>query len=97
MINVLLQEAKPIRRIPLDNVTVYRSNRKENLFEVSSSDFGRVFYIQAPSSDVCEDWMSTIENAAGIDVSNPFDVQHNVHVDFDSDTGFKVMKHSYSQ
>lgn len=82
----------PIRGIPLDNCSVCKSSRpgRDHLIEVSSTDFERVFLIQAPDGSVCEEWVQAIESASCVaGVSAPFDIQHNVHVDFDSDTGFK--------
>ena len=65
---------------------------KDHLIEISSNLFERIFFVQAPNDDICEEWIKSIENASlGQGVSAPFDVQHNVHVDFDSDTGFKVI------
>jgi len=85
-------DSMPIRGIPLDNCSVCKSSRpgRDHLIEVSSTDFERVFLIQASDGNACEEWVQAIESASCVaGVSAPFDIQHNVHVDFDSDTGFK--------
>ena len=87
------QDPTPIRAVQLDNCSVYKSSRpgRPHLIEIASTDFERVFIIEAPNESVCEDWVQVIEGASGTaGVSAPFDIQHNIHVDFDSDTGFKV-------
>jgi len=85
------QDVKPIDCIPLNNVSVYKASKakRKNVFELRSNDFDRVYYIQANSEQEQKEWMAAIDNAVAAQcVSEPFNVQHNVHVDFNSDTGF---------
>lgn len=84
-------DSKPIDCIPLNNCTVYKCTKTKRpyVFEISSNDFDRIYYIQASSEKERDEWMRMIEGAAALEcVSEPFNVQHNVHVDFNSDTGF---------
>jgi len=50
---------------------------------------GKIFYIQATTSEVMESWMKAIKKGSSfMSVGDPFDVGHPVHVDFTSETGF---------
>lgn len=84
--------SQPIDCVPLNGCTVYKSTKSKRpfVFEVQSDCFDRVYYIQAASEKEREEWMRLVEGAAALEcVSEPFNVRHDVHVDFDSDTGFK--------
>eukprot|EP01095_Lingulamoeba_sp_RSL-Kostka_P011926 TRINITY_DN464_c0_g2_i3.p1 TRINITY_DN464_c0_g2~~TRINITY_DN464_c0_g2_i3.p1 ORF type:complete len:497 (-),score=192.33 TRINITY_DN464_c0_g2_i3:35-1525(-) len=85
-------DATPIDCIPLTSCTVNQSLKKKkngNVFEIRSSDFTRVYYIQCKNEEERNDWMESIENAAELcGVSEPFGVQHEIHVDFSTQTGF---------
>jgi len=85
-------DAKPIDHIPLSNCAIQRASKKvkrPNTFEIRSPYIDKIYYIQANNEAEMEDWMRAIESASSFEcVSEPFNVQHNIHVDFCSETGF---------
>jgi len=84
-------DPKPIDNIPLNNCAIskYTKVKRPNVFEIRSPYIDKIYYIQANSVSEMEDWMRSIENASSLEcVSEPFNVQHNIHVDFNSETGF---------
>ena len=92
--NAVVQDAKPIDHIPLSNCAIQRASKKvkrPNTFEIRSPYIDKIYYIQANNEAEMEDWMRAIESASSFEcVSEPFNVQHNIHVDFCSETGFSV-------
>jgi len=65
-----------------------KNKQKEYCFELTCGS-GKVYYIQASSVEVMDSWMKAIrKGSCFISVSLPFDMEHPVHVDFNSDTGF---------
>jgi len=84
-------DSKPIDYIPLSDCKVAKNNKlgKNYAFEVVPSLTNKIFYIHAYSDSEANAWIAAIESAAAWDiVSQPFNVEHNIHVDFNSDTGF---------
>lgn len=86
-------DSKPIGYVPLKEATVFKTEKfkktRPHTFELNSVQIRKVFYIQAQTAAECDAWVEAIKNAAECEsVSLPFDVQHNIHVDFNSETGF---------
>jgi len=84
-------DVKPVGEIPLDGCKVkvdLKITKKPNCFELSTR-VDKTFYIQAENKIQMEDWMQAIKNGSDFCVVGaPFNVEHNIHVDFDSETGF---------
>jgi len=83
-------ERNPIDCIPLNTVSAYKSSsaKRPNVFELHSTDFDRVYFLQANSESERTEWMNAIEKSVDSLIQKPFDVQHRIHVDFNSETGF---------
>lgn len=86
---------QPLGTIPLEDAvltvtdTKVKNSKKEFLFEVTSTRIDKSFLIQAASQQEMNEWIEAINAARNFySVSSPFDLQHNIHVDFNSDTGF---------
>lgn len=86
-------DSKPIDHIPLSNCAIQKASKKvkkQNTFEIRSPYIDKIYYIQANSEAEMDDWMRAIEAASSFEcVSEPFNVQHNIHVDFSTETGFR--------
>tara|TARA_R110002050_G_scaffold34420_7_gene86965 strand:- start:1203 stop:2303 length:1101 start_codon:yes stop_codon:yes gene_type:complete len=86
-------DSKPIGHVPLKDATIKRCDKykgkRDYVFELNAIQIGKVFYIQASTNSDMEEWMKALQSASQIEVvSSPFNVQHNIHVDFNSETGF---------
>eukprot|EP01095_Lingulamoeba_sp_RSL-Kostka_P011922 TRINITY_DN464_c0_g2_i10.p1 TRINITY_DN464_c0_g2~~TRINITY_DN464_c0_g2_i10.p1 ORF type:complete len:480 (-),score=195.32 TRINITY_DN464_c0_g2_i10:319-1758(-) len=81
--------SKPIDCIPLEASHVYKCDKKKGkfIFEIRSDNFQRVYYLQCENEQDREDWMNSIK-ATKESVSDPFNVEQIIHVDFSSETGF---------
>jgi len=86
-------DSKPVGHIPLKDAVVKRCDKfrgkKDFVFELNATAINKAFFIQASTQSDMEEWMKEIQASAEIEiVSSPFNVQHNIHVDFNSETGF---------
>lgn len=84
-------DPKPKGAIPLRNAqcTITTKLDKPFCFELNSPRIKKVFYVQCQHQNELKDWMEAIEAGAEYSsVSAPYNVQHEIHVDFDSETGF---------
>jgi hypothetical protein len=86
-------DSKPVGFIPLKDSVVKRCDKykgkRDFVFELNATTIGKSFYIQALNQSDMEEWMKEIQASSEIEiVSSPFNVQHNIHVDFNSETGF---------
>eukprot|EP01116_Phalansterium_solitarium_P005422 TRINITY_DN1702_c0_g1_i2.p1 TRINITY_DN1702_c0_g1~~TRINITY_DN1702_c0_g1_i2.p1 ORF type:complete len:374 (-),score=126.83 TRINITY_DN1702_c0_g1_i2:402-1523(-) len=88
-------DARPQGVVPLRSCFVKqvpaggRGGAKAHCLELSSTRINKVFLMQASSAAELADWLAAIEAAADYSrVSAPYNVQHEIHVDFDSSTGF---------
>lgn len=84
-------EPKPIDYIPLTGCTVRKApnTQKAYCIELIPQITTKKFFIQCNNEAEMNDWISAIESGANYEiVSSPFNVQHNIHVDFNSETGF---------
>ena len=82
-------DSKPVGYIPLKDSVVRRSDKfrgkREFVFELNAASIGKSFFIQATTQSDMESWMREIQSSSETDiVSSPFNVQHNIHVDFSS-------------
>jgi len=84
-------DPKPVGCIPLRSSTTRETNKinRPNCFELNAPRINKIFYIQAPGNYEVKEWMEAIEAGSEYSsVSAPYNVQHEIHVDFDSATGF---------
>jgi hypothetical protein len=85
---------EPLGTIPLEDCEVNTDNlkiKKPYMFELVSHKIDKTFYIQAANAEDMQNWIAAIKKGrAFYSVSTPFGLQHNIHVDFNSDTGFVV-------
>eukprot|EP01125_Pyxidicula_operculata_P013345 TRINITY_DN441_c0_g1_i2.p1 TRINITY_DN441_c0_g1~~TRINITY_DN441_c0_g1_i2.p1 ORF type:complete len:528 (+),score=93.94 TRINITY_DN441_c0_g1_i2:36-1619(+) len=80
----------PRGEIPLINSEMKVDNtlNRQYCFELYAPVIKKIFYIQATTQGEMEEWMDAISSAADAwIVGKPFNVEHNVHVDFNSTTG----------
>jgi len=85
------EDEKPVGVVPLRMCRVFESNKggKTFCFELTAPKISKTFLIQANSKGEVNDWMKAIEKAAEYScVSSPYNVEHKIHVDFNSATGF---------
>lgn len=86
--------AKPKGSIPLRSCHTKEASKanKQYCFEITAPRISKSFLIQANSPQEVKDWLEAIETASEYSsVSAPYNVQHEIHVDFDSATGFSVI------
>jgi serine/threonine protein kinase len=58
--------------------------KKANCFELTASKIDKIFYIQCNSAEEMNSWLDAIKKGSTVHdtVSAPFDLSHNVHVNF---------------
>jgi tRNA A-37 threonylcarbamoyl transferase component Bud32 len=84
-------DPKPVGVIPLRNSSIKTSNKlgKAYCLELVAPKINKIFYIQCNTAQEEKEWKAAIEAGAEYSsVSAPYNVQHEIHVDFDSATGF---------
>jgi len=84
-------DPKPVGSIPLRGSSCKETNRlgRPFCFELNAPRIPKVFFIQANAQNDMKEWMDAIEAGSEYSsVSAPYNVQHEIHVDFDSATGF---------
>ncbi|KAF2078313.1 hypothetical protein CYY_000405 [Polysphondylium violaceum] len=85
------KEDKPVGIVPLrmSRVCEDKSTGKQYCFELVSPRINKTFYIQAASNEEMSAWMKAVEKGSEYStVSSPFNLKHEIHVDFNSATGF---------
>lgn len=90
---------KPLGEVPLEgaNLTTDTKIKKSNCFELYSPKIDKVFYVQAANKAEMDSWLNAIQDGSEYCVVGaPFNVEHNIHVDFNSETGFVVRLLSFS-
>src|SRR5690348_7520202 len=61
------------------------------MFSVQPQKIPRIYYITATSEEEMSDWIDAIDNAGSSTIGTPYNISHNIHVDFDSNAGFSGM------
>lgn len=57
-------------------------NGKKYRFELTSPEMNKTFLIETTTQSEVEDWINKIKQQSTNEISSPFAVQHNLHVDF---------------
>eukprot|EP01124_Arcella_intermedia_P020316 TRINITY_DN2779_c0_g1_i9.p1 TRINITY_DN2779_c0_g1~~TRINITY_DN2779_c0_g1_i9.p1 ORF type:complete len:478 (+),score=122.91 TRINITY_DN2779_c0_g1_i9:35-1468(+) len=83
-------DVRPIDLVPLSGASVCLDTKmkRNHTLELYSPGIDKVFYVQASSKEKLTSWLQALEKAC-FSVSTPFNVKQNIHVDFDSATGFE--------
>jgi len=84
-------DQKPCGMIPLRGSYCKEETKsnKQNCFEINAYQINKVFVIQANNGQEVKDWIKAVQEGSNYSsVSAPYNVQHEIHVDFDSATGF---------
>ncbi len=77
----------PLRRCQIAPPRKVRSSRPFS-FELDAVAINKVFQIQAKSQQEADNWIKALQNAADFClVSNPYNVKHNIHADYNATTG----------
>lgn len=79
--------------IPLEECVVNTEHKiklsKANTFELISTKIGKTFYIQSKTEKEMSDWIEAVISGKNFyNVSTPYELNHIIHVNFNSDTGF---------
>lgn len=85
-------DAKPVGAVPLRMCRVNESDKGIGpfCFELTSPRIGKSFLIQANNKNEVESWKKALEAGAEFScVSSPFNLEHTIHVDYSTATGFK--------
>jgi len=84
-------DKQPIACIPLRGCSVKQTNKvnKPYAFELYCPEQDKEYQIVCETKTELNEWMKFIQEAAEFDcVSSPFNVEHHIHVDFNTQTGF---------
>lgn len=79
--------------IPLEDCIVNTEHKvkRANSFELISTKISKTFYIQAQSEKEMSDWIEAVISGKNFyNVSAPYELNHEIHVNFTSETGFVV-------
>ena len=82
----------PISYIPLVDCYIQQGSDPTE-FTIGSPYFERVFSLNADTKEARNEWIEILENAIlkhSAQVSQPQNIQHNYHVSFDPEEGYKV-------
>lgn len=82
---------RPVGVVPLRLCHVAETTKtgKPFSFELSARKIGKTFFIQALNKPDADEWIRALEKGSEYScVSTPYNLEHNVHVDFNSATGF---------
>ncbi|KYQ91284.1 p21-activated protein kinase [Tieghemostelium lacteum] len=85
------KEDKPIGVVPLRMSRVYENKTigKQYCFELVAPKINKTFFIQCATSEEMGSWIRAVEKGSEYScVSSPFNLKHEIHVDFNSATGF---------
>ncbi len=93
MILTNFQDPFPIDFIPLQSATIkaIAKGSRKWCFEVlpDSSQMEKSFLIETSSDDEMRDWVAKLKKATDMGgISSPTNIKHEIHVDFNSETGF---------
>jgi len=84
-------DGKPVGYIPLRSCNAKETGKasKPYTLELTANKISKTFLIQCNNAQEMKEWLQAIETGAEYSsVSAPYNVQHEIHVDFDSATGF---------
>lgn len=84
-------DERPVGVVPLRlcHVTETTKTGKPFSIELTARKIGKTYLIQATNKAEAEEWIRALEKGAEYScVSTPYNLEHNVHVDFNSATGF---------
>jgi len=88
---------EPIDGIPLNDATiaVVSNPSKPFMFSLEAPEIDKKFFIQCNSEADMNSWVEALNESNSSGVSAPFNVRHDVHVDFSSETGFVGLPHEW--
>jgi hypothetical protein len=79
-------------------VHVLNKNKSKFQFELQAPEMDKSFQVEASSKDDLDDWIVKLRRAAEHDgISKPANVSHDIHVDFNSETGFTGLPAEWEQ
>lgn len=84
-------DERPVGIVPLRMCRVAETTKtgKPYSIELISPKISKTFFIQGNSKGDIEEWMKALEKGAEYScVGTPYNVEHKIHVDFNSTTGF---------
>eukprot|EP01130_Rhizamoeba_saxonica_P011706 TRINITY_DN486_c3_g3_i1.p1 TRINITY_DN486_c3_g3~~TRINITY_DN486_c3_g3_i1.p1 ORF type:complete len:484 (-),score=103.57 TRINITY_DN486_c3_g3_i1:38-1447(-) len=82
------ESSTPLGVVPLQFSTISRDHnvKKLNCFELVGGN-EKIFYIQAYSPTEMEEWIEAITTNSAMEVTCPYNVDHEIHVKWSSETG----------